>query len=62
MDYKYLGDKATSSLVKGKACRAIQRQNAKCIRGKNGNMLIALDGQSAVVIATIASKAKLMAM
>jgi hypothetical protein len=43
-DYKYMGDRLTDELLKGKTCSAVRRKNGKCIRGKNGNMLVSFDG------------------
>jgi hypothetical protein len=39
MEYIYLGDRQTSSILRGSKCRAIRR-SGKCIRGKNGSMLV----------------------
>ncbi|GAA4313478.1 hypothetical protein [Nibribacter koreensis] len=38
--YRYLGDKHTDSALKGGLCEAMRQQNGKCIRGKNGSMLV----------------------
>ena len=40
MDYKYLGDRFTDEKYKGALCSAVRRKDGKCIRGKNGNMLV----------------------
>jgi hypothetical protein len=56
--YKYLGDKNTHLSLKGQTCSAI-RKNGKCIRGKNGNMLVEFDnGEKHVVIARLLRKIK----
>ncbi|WP_302180094.1 hypothetical protein [Chryseosolibacter indicus] len=38
--YTYLGDKLTDGALKGAGCYAIERQDGKCIRGRNGTMLV----------------------
>jgi hypothetical protein len=38
--YRYLGDRLTDPKYKGQLCEAVRRSNGKCIRGKNGNMLV----------------------
>ena len=38
--YIYLGDRMTDPILKGSKCRAVLRPDGKCIRGKNGNMLV----------------------
>ena len=56
--YKYLGDKNTDLNLKGQTCAAI-RKNGKCVRGKNGNMLVEFDnGEQHVVIARLLRKIK----
>jgi hypothetical protein len=51
MDYVYRGDRWTEPALKGARCSAVRR-NGKCIRGRNGNMLVRLEsGQLAVVLA-----------
>lgn len=57
-DYKYIGDRFTDSTLKGKPCSAIRRPDGKCIRGKNGNMLVEFDGLKNVVIARLLRKIK----
>lgn len=48
--YIYLGDKFTSPTVKGILCIAVLRKDGKCVRGKNGNMLVDFrNGQRCVV-------------
>lgn len=57
-DYIYLGDKNTDAQLKGKICAAIRR-NGKCIRAKNGNMLVEFEGGNRhVVIARLLRKVK----
>lgn len=38
--YIYLGDRWTCPELRGVICRAVLRPDGKCIRGKNGNMLV----------------------
>lgn len=40
MEYIYLGDKLTRPDLRHKPCRAVRCNNGKCIRGRNGNMLV----------------------
>lgn len=42
--YRYLGDRHTDPSLKGKICEAVRRTDGKCIRGKNGSMLVSFDG------------------
>lgn len=39
-EYIYRGDKFTDEGLKGLTCTAVRRPDGKCIRGKNGNMLV----------------------
>ena len=54
--YKYLGDKFSSKDLKGTFCYAVNRPDGKCIRGKNGNMLVEFDGKKTVVVARLLRK------
>lgn len=56
--YRYLGDKYTSPELKGAICRAVRRQDGKCIRGKNGSMLVEFEACKAVVIGRLLRKIK----
>lgn len=49
--YRYKGDKNTDAELKGKTCYAVLRPDGKCIRGRNGNMLVAFSGRKIVVAA-----------
>lgn len=40
MEYKYLGDRFTDEKLRGQECTAVRRADGKCIRGKNGSMLV----------------------
>lgn len=50
MDYIYRGDKLTSPEFKNKPCSAVRREDGKCIRGRNGSMLVAFENGSQHVI------------
>ncbi|WP_460567028.1 hypothetical protein [Flaviaesturariibacter terrae] len=50
MEYYYLGDRNTNPSLKGVLCSAVRRADGKCIRGKNGSMLVQLeDGRKMVL-------------
>lgn len=58
--YRYLGDRLTDPLLKGKQCDAIMRADGKCIRSKNGSMLVKFEsGKSAIVIGRLLRKIKI---
>ena len=42
-DYTYLGDRLTDPALKRMQCNAVRRPDGKCVRGRNGNMLV-VDG------------------
>lgn len=44
MDYIYLGDRLTRPELRRMPCRAVRRSDGKCIRGRNGNMLVEFGG------------------
>jgi hypothetical protein len=49
--YLYLGDRLTDDRLKGQKCEAVRRPDGKCIRGKNGSMLVRFeDGTNQVVV------------
>lgn len=50
MDYIYLGDRLTRPELRRMPCRAVRRSNGKCIRGRNGNMLVEFPGVGKVVV------------
>jgi hypothetical protein len=59
MEYSYLGDRNTDPLYKKMPCSAIRNAKGKCIRGRNGNMLVLFsDGRKAVVVARLLRKLK----
>lgn len=43
MSYKYLGDKFTAPELKGRICNSVINFRGKCIRGRNGSMLVDYD-------------------
>ena len=57
-EYVYLGDRSTSELYKGQKCTAVRRADGKCVRGKNGNMLVSFAGLRVVVLARLLRKLK----
>lgn len=52
-EYIYLGDRSTDPKYKGKECSAIRTIDGKCLRGKNGSMLVSFNGDLVVVIARL---------
>jgi hypothetical protein len=58
MAYKYLGDRFTDAQYRGATCEAVRRPDGKCIRGRNGNMLVSFSGVKIVVIARLLRKIK----
>lgn len=57
--YKYLGDRLTDQKYKGQLCSAVRRTDGKCIRGKNGSMLVQfISGEKSVVIGRLLRKVK----
>lgn len=55
--YTYLGDRMTDPALKGATCSAVLREDGKCIRGRNGNMLVRFDnGLEHVVIGRLLRK------
>ena len=57
-EYVYLGDRSTERLYKGEKCKAVRRNNGKCIRGRNGNMLVRFNEMQVVVQARLLRKIK----
>lgn len=56
MEYLYLGDRYTAGTMRKKKCSAV-RVNQKCIRGRNGAMLVYFeDGKKTVVIGRLLRK------
>ena len=55
--YIYLGDRQTDPQLKGLQCTAVLRPDGKCIRGKNGSMLVEfVNGRTANVIGRLLRK------
>lgn len=54
--YRYIGDRFTDPALKGQHCEAIRNPNGKCIRGKNGSMLVSFSGRPVIVIARLLRK------
>lgn len=58
MEYIYLGDRNTDVALRRQACSAVRRAG-KCIRGKNGSMLVQFeDGTKRVVVGRLLRKNK----
>ena len=57
-EYRYMGDRFTDPALKGRKCRAIRTLEGRCLRGKNGNMLVSFDGTPVIVIARLLRKLK----
>lgn len=56
--YTYLGDRMSDPTLKNQPCAAVLRADGRCIRGKNGSMLVIFDsGRTAVVIGRLLRKA-----
>ena len=56
MEYIYLGDRNTDEVLRRKSCSAVRR-NGKCIRGKNGSMLVSFeDGTQRVIVGRLLRK------
>lgn len=55
--YRYLGDRMTDVGLRGAACDAVRRRDGRCVRGKNGSMLVRFDdGRVAVVLGRLLRK------
>ncbi|QDK80860.1 hypothetical protein EXU85_20495 [Spirosoma sp. KCTC 42546] len=55
--YTYVGDRMTDPELKGQLCTAVLQDNDKCIRGRNGSMLVQFDsGRVATVIGRLLRK------
>lgn len=59
-DYVYSGDRLTDLKLKNLMCNAIRRKDGKCIRGRNGNMLVIFENnEKSVVLARRLKKNKI---
>lgn len=56
MTYRYVGDRWTRPELRGARCEAVRRPDGKCIRGKNGSMLVLFDTGAHVVIGRLLRK------
>lgn len=57
MEYQYLGDRNTMPSLKKQFCKAVRQSNGKCIRGKNGSMLVEFeDGKLFVIVGRLLRK------
>lgn len=55
--YTYLGGRLTTPALKGARVHAVRRADGKCIRGRNGSMLVETDdGRRIVVIGRLLRK------
>lgn len=48
--YTYRGDRWTAPELKGAVCQAVRRPDGRCVRGKNGSMLVTIAGVRHVVL------------
>lgn len=56
-NYIYLGGKYSDPALKGAQCTAVLNDDRKCIRGRNGSMLVRFEtGRVAVVIGRLLRK------
>jgi hypothetical protein len=59
MTYIYLGDRMTDAKYKKQECDAVKRADGKCIRGRNGNMLVKFaNGETVNVLGRLLRKIK----
>ena len=56
--YIYIGDRNTATQRKQQTCFAVLNDAGKCIRGKNGNMLVRFGEEKVVVLARLLRKVK----
>lgn len=47
--YVYRGDRLTDPALRGAWCEAVRREDGRCIRGRNGNMLVRFGDRLAIV-------------
>jgi hypothetical protein len=57
-NYIYLGDRLTDEKYKGKECSAVRDNRGKCIRGRNGTMLVSFNEEKCIVIGRLLRKLK----
>lgn len=59
MKYIYLWDRLTAPELRGMTCDPVLRADGKCIRGRNGSMLVVgVDGWRWVVLGRVLRKVK----
>ena len=61
-EYVYRGDKQTDEQYKFKYCIAVRRPDGKCVRGRNGSMLVSFNGKKVIVMARQLRKVKELPM
>lgn len=49
-EYRYLGDRLTDKTLRDGLCQAVRRADGRCIRGRNGNMLVQFEGGRRAVV------------
>lgn len=49
-EYTYMGDRLTRDELRRAECRACLRADGRCIRGRNGNMLVDFHGRGKIVV------------
>jgi hypothetical protein len=49
--YLYRGDRYTDNKYKLQPCSPVLSNTGKCVRGKNGNMLVSFQSESCIVLA-----------
>jgi hypothetical protein len=57
-EYIYKGDHSSDISFRGRVCKAIRWADGKCIRGRNGNMLVEFEGRYVVIVARQLRKIK----
>lgn len=58
-DYIYLGDRFTDPTLRKAKCNAVRNGKGKCIRGRNGSMLVRFEnGKTCVVVGRLLRKIK----
>jgi hypothetical protein len=55
-EYVYLGDRNTDPRLKNQHCIAVRRSDGKCIRGRNGSMLVQFNCRKMVVMGRLLRK------
>jgi hypothetical protein len=55
-EYIYIGNNFTDARYRFAICGALRRSDGKCIRGRNGNMLVSFGGKPVFVVARLLRK------